>query len=89
MLAAKGENAVVMPRVRVSNGDQYRSVRKRAHHISERPVNMRMTVRIMTKAMTYPMTVSGHDNDKCTGIMMTKGQGGKEEPLTATPPLSI
>ena len=74
-----------MPRVKVSNGNQYRSVRKRAHHISEHPVNMRMTVRIMTKAMTYPMTVSGHDNDKCTG-MMTEGQGGKEEPLTATPP---
>ena len=36
-----------------------------AHTISERPVNMRMTVRIMTRAKTDPMTASGDDrNDK-------------------------
>ena len=43
-----------------------------AHTISERPVNMRTTVRIMTRAKTDPMTASGDDrNDRNTVQMMT------------------
>ena len=59
-----------MPRGKGSNGNQYRS--GNAHTISERPVNMRTTVRIMTRAKTDPMTASGDDrNDRNTVQMIT------------------
>ena len=68
MLVSKG------PRGKGSNGNgnQYRS--GNAHTISERPVNMRTTVRIMTRAKTDPMTASGDDrNDRNTVQMITGG----------------
>ena len=71
----KEENALSsMPRVRVSNGNGKVSIGKEgnAHTISERPVNMRTTVRIMARAKTDPMTASGDDrNDRNTVQMIT------------------
>ena len=45
-----------------------------AHTISERPVNMRTTVRIMIRAKTDPMTVSGYDRNT---VQMITGKRDK------------
>ena len=62
----KEENALYSNATRkVSNGNGKVSIGKEgnAHTISERPVNMRTTVRIMIRAKTDPMTVSGYDRN--------------------------
>ena len=54
------------------NGNSNVGKEGNAHTISERPVNMRTTVRIMTRAKTDPMTASGDDrNDRNTVQMIT------------------
>ena len=45
-----------------------------AYTISERPVNMRTTVRIMTRAKTDPMTASGDDRNDRNTVQMIMGK---------------